>query len=447
MLDIFKTSAIPQEANHFYSQILEKIQKTDDKHCLSHPDWKFAAKIFGNSTYLSRKLLNKSHLLVESLKQNELQQQKNYKDHYNALLQIQNSSKNFNELLINFKNYKYKEYLRLTLQELHLFNQKQIYKEFSGLAYAITTIVTKVLYKEIIHSYDLNEEDVGGFAIIAMGKLGGMELNYSSDIDLIGLYDLDKQHKKISNHEIFDKLFRKITQVLSHQDEHGFLYRVDWDLRPEGKSGSLSNSFLAMEKYYQAFGEEWERQAYIKANVIYQKEGVGNQFLDMMKHFTYRKYLDEKTVKKISDMKSKIIDHLNKNNTNGLNIKLAKGGIRDVEFITQGLQLLYGGKHKELQNQNTLETLEVLMNLKIISPSQLQNLTTGYLFLRRVESAIQMENEQQTHVIKDTNEHKLKLARRIGIIESDNQAVTLFQDELSTTMDLIHKIFMEYYGE
>ena len=282
--------------------------------------------------------------------------------------------------------------------------------------------------------------------MISMGKLGGRELNYSSDIDLIGLYAEEKDHKIITNHELFTKIFTKFTKVLSTQGEIGFFYRVDWDLRPEGRTGTLANSMSAMETYYQTFGEDWERQAFIKADIYFEALSLGKEFLKFIEPFVYRKYFDRQMLEKIWDIKSRILEENIVRNLSGNNIKLGRGGIRDSEFLIQGLQLVYGGKNPELRCNHTLSALEKLLEFKILTEQDSYGLQEGYLFLRRVETALQMEEERQIHVIKNSPEEILKIARRLEFQQSKQEAINLFQEKLLKTQAEIYKIFERFYN-
>jgi len=348
--DSFKYTANPDEANHFFDEfnkaLKETISPNDEKNNF--------LKIFGNSRFLSQFIINNPDVYQGYQKSPYQKKEKPFEVFQNEVAKLKDDT------LVPLKKYKYQEYVRITIKELMGWDQTIVYKELSSLALAIVQKLTKNICGELMDSYKIKKDKLGDFAILAMGKLGGLELNYSSDIDLIGLYDKDQDYQTISSHELFVKLYTKLGQLLGDTDQNGFLFRTDWDLRPEGKSGTLANSITAMEHYYELFGMEWERQAYIKARVLYQKNKLGDQTVAMLTPFVYRKALDEKTIKNIWDMKAKIIQELQKKPLNGINIKLDEGGIRDIEFFIQGFQLLYGGKIEDLRDQNTISTLKKL---------------------------------------------------------------------------------------
>lgn len=447
----FSQAANPEQAEHFYSEFCQSF-KTHFKKDFQPEANQSLLKIFGNSRFLSQYLIQ--HPECAQKYQDDQYKDKEkplsvFTQEINSLIVDKNRSEKV-DLFLLLKKYKYQEYLRLTLKELYLKNQYEIYREFSHLAFAISQLALSDLKKNLEQKHTLSPQHTGDYTLIAMGKLGGLELNYSSDIDLIGLYECDEtnsQKGKLNNHEFYCKLFSEFGKRLSQFDAHGFLYRVDWDLRPEGKTGTLANSFAAMESYYSAFIEEWERQAYIKANVIYENHKLGKEFLKMMHSFTYRKYLDAKAINNIQDMKSKIMIELNKKKIDGVHIKLGHGGIRDIEFLTQAFQLLHGGKIKGLKTTNTVDALQILDQENLLPKETITFLKQSYYFLRRIESALQMENEQQIHVIKNNPQERLKVARRLGLNQNESEAVDILNEKLSQTLTLVSETYKKYLLE
>lgn len=349
------------------------------------------------------------------------------------------------ELYTALKKYKYQEFVRLTIKELLGFDQNMIYRELSHLALAIVKRVGKELQQQLLKEQNLTNKDIGEFTIFTMGKLGGLELNYSSDIDLIGIHAQDKPLKDSNTHEFYAKFFIKLGQILSQTDQHGFLFRVDWDLRPEGKSGTMTNSLVSCETYYTTFGAEWERQAFIKAAPLYPEQHLDQQLVKMLTPFVYRKTFDEKTIQNIWNMKANIVKAWQQKQSSALNIKLDAGGIRDIEFFAQGFQLLYGGKTPALRSRNTVATLQELAKQKLISPTESQILIDSYLFLRRLESCIQMQDEQQSHTVKNDTQHKLELARRLGLSGENDQVVEKLEQKIKDVGTQVKSLFEKVY--
>ena len=199
--------------------------------------------------------------------------------------------------------------------------------------------------------------------VLGMGKLGGSELNFSSDVDLIFCFPENGKtafSRPISNSEFFIRQARLFIKLLTTQTADGFVYRVDTRLRPNGDSGALCLSFSAMDNYYQLHGRDWERYAFIKANIVAGDRERGQQLLNNLLPFVYRKYLDFAAVESIRDMKEMIERELMRKKELEKNIKLGPGGIREVEFIAQAHQLIRGGRNKNLQQRSLLTVLNQL---------------------------------------------------------------------------------------
>jgi glutamate-ammonia-ligase adenylyltransferase len=265
---------------------------------------------------------------------------------------------------------------------------------------------------------------VSEFAVLGMGKLGGQELNYSSDIDLIYIYtsshgetqpDPSQSIKciKISNHEYFSKLARKITSYINEITSEGNVFRVDLDLRPDGPSGEITSSLASCETYYQSWGRTWERQAMIKARVSAGSEALGSEFFSMMEPFIYRRSLDFEAIEEIKSMKNSI-NQSQKCKKYG-NIKLGFGGIREIEFFIQAYQLLFGGRDKELRTRGSLKALQVLKDKNIIVEEDYLCLSEAYIFLRHLENRVQITFGLQTHQLPENQADRVVLAKKMRI--------------------------------
>jgi len=255
--------------------------------------------------------------------------------------------------------------------------------------------------------------------VLAMGKLGAHELNFSSDIDLIFAYPHAGQTqngpKSISNEEFFSRLGRQLITVLDQVTADGFVFRVDMRLRPFGDSGPLVASFDAFENYYQIHGREWERYAMIKARAISGGE-YGEQLLNILRPFIYRRYLDYGTYDALRDMKKRIETEMQRKSMAD-NVKLGPGGIREVEFIGQAFQLIRGGRDRELQQRQILNVLATLGRKQILPSFVVIELDSAYRFLRRVENRLQQYADQQTHILPAEEQARLRLAYSMGFSE------------------------------
>jgi [glutamine synthetase] adenylyltransferase / [glutamine synthetase]-adenylyl-L-tyrosine phosphorylase len=257
--------------------------------------------------------------------------------------------------------------------------------------------------------------------IIGMGKLGGGELNFSSDIDLIASYADAGQTdggKSIDHQDYFSRLVQLISQRLSEVSDDGFPFRVDWRLRPFGASGQLACSFAAMEQYYQREGRDWERYAWIKARPISAAQADGLSLIESLRPFVYRRYLDYAAFEGLRDMKLALDAQVRrKGNTD--NLKLGPGGIREIEFIVQLQQLIRGGREPALRLCGTLPALHQLREMGILREREAVDLRDAYRFLRRSENLIQMLQDEQSHTLPTAITQKECVAHFMGYASVD----------------------------
>ena len=261
------------------------------------------------------------------------------------------------------------------------------YEDVVGIYSFFADLVIQKTFAFYAESFNCKKEN---FYIIAMGKLGGQELNVASDIDLIFAHDNDTLDNQQSS-----ELAKKIIYALENNDENGFVFHVDIRLRPHGSEGRLVPSLNFLEDYYLNYGREWERYAWIKHRVIV---GDVDKISNLITPFVYRKYLDYKTISEIRNLKKLIKKDLNEKNK--LNdIKLGVGGIREIEFIVQAIQLIRGGKNPHLRLKNTLASLQQIFYEKALNKEEFTNLKSAYIFLRNTEHRIQYLDNKQTHLI------------------------------------------------
>ena len=255
------------------------------------------------------------------------------------------------------------------------------------------------------------------FVVLALGKLGGQELNYSSDIDLIFLYDEDGQTvgpRSVTNAEFFARMGGAIVRLLSDHSAMGQAYRVDMRLRPEGDQGPLARSFAATLGYYENAGRTWERQALIKCRPIAGDLDLGGEFLQAIAPFVYRRYLGAAEIGEIKAMKRRIEARTHAAGGDESEVKTGRGGIRDVEFVVQFLQLLHGGGTPSVRHGNTLMAISRLEGIGCLSIEERGIMEDTYRFLRRVEHRLQVMFDRQTHEMPTDPEGRRTLAIRMG---------------------------------
>jgi glutamate-ammonia-ligase adenylyltransferase len=253
--------------------------------------------------------------------------------------------------------------------------------------------------------------------VLAMGKLGAYELNLSSDIDLIFAYDESGETqgvpRSISNRDFFTKLGQKLIQVLDKKTAEGFVFRVDMRLRPYGDSGALVLNYDAMEQYYQQQGRDWERYAMIKARLVCGDPQQAAPLLDMLRRFTFRRYLDFSSIDSLRELKRQIEREVVKKGMAD-NVKLGKGGIREIEFVVQLFQLIHGGRDKDLQPAPVIPMLAVLAEKQLLEQSDVDILQQAYFFLRNTEHLLQAWRDEQTQMLPTDAARQIRVAWLMG---------------------------------
>jgi len=253
--------------------------------------------------------------------------------------------------------------------------------------------------------------------VLAMGKLGGRELNFSSDIDLVFLFSEKGQTdgaRVVENEEYFNRLGRELIRLLDVRNEQGFVFRVDMRLRPFGDSGPLVVSLASLEDYLQEHGRDWERYAWIKARPIVGAQAFEAGTRDFVRPFVYRRYLDFGVIESLRDMKALIAREVARRELDQ-DLKLGRGGIREIEFIVQSMQLVRGGSDRRLQNASLLDVLPLLAGSKLVSPADIAELTDAYLVLRKAENALQMIRDEQTHSLPADTVDRARLCVNMGV--------------------------------
>jgi len=403
--------------------------------------------LFGSSQFLAYYCISEPEVLIQTLK--NLKGPLEKEDYLKELKTI-TLNNTIDELMANLRNFKKKEMLRLTF--LDLMGKADLVNtmlDLSNLASAAleATLDSAVGYMKQRYGDPVGTDPYqkGGteFSVIGMGKLGGEELNYSSDIDLLYVYSSEKGEtsgvvsshgiriNRISNHEFYCKLGELLIKTLQTTTGEGFAYRVDLRLRPEGQSGDIAMSLRSYETYYESWGRTWERAALLKARPVAGNERIGKEFLETVRPFVYRKYLDLSAVDEIRQMKLKIDNAFRKGD-----IKRGYGGIREIEFFTQALQLLYGGRETLLRERGTLKALHRISQKGIISNGEYYTLSLSYNFLRKLEHRLQVIHDLQTHSLPEDKHELIALGRRMGFANMED-----FQRELNQHTDSVHSIY------
>ena len=339
------------------------------------------------------------------------------------------------------RRFRNKEMMRLIWRDLNeLATVDEILEDLSKLAdiclQAAVSHHTHVLEEK--HGVPRNPDgETQKLIVIGLGKLGGCELNLSSDVDIIFCYpdrgECDGR-RGLDNEQFFTRLSRSVIRSLSEITADGFCFRVDTRLRPFGDSGPLVSSFAALEQYYQREGRDWERYALIKARPVAGDIETGEQLLGILKPFVYRRYIDFGAIEALRDMHENVTeDALRKDRLN--DIKRGPGGIREIEFLVQTFQLLRGGREVGLQTPSIFKATACLQELQMLSSEAALELLDAYRFLRKTENRIQALHDQQTHSVPE-GEDGLRVARAMGFADMPG-----FQLALAQTRETVQSLF------
>ena len=353
-----------------------------------------------------------------------------------------------------FARFRRRELLRIYLRDIRrLATIAEITEEISNLADAILESALERARREIDNRFGQPQQTdskgrftPSGFCIAALGKLGSKELNYSSDIDLLFIYSAEGKttggsRESVTNREYFVKLAEYITKLVGSPSGEGAAYRVDLRLRPHGSLGALALSVSDMIRYFKTEARAWERQVLIRSRGCAGDTDLFKQFNAAVEDLIFsRKETIETALENVRRSKERIdLENINKR---GFDVKLGRGGIREIEFLAQALQLAYGGKDKWLRSPHTLISLSRLADRKYISESELSELSAAYEFLRRAEHVLQMKNGVQTHTIPAEPEKRALLARKMAFASTGE-----FESDLIETTGNVSRIFSRIFGE
>jgi [glutamine synthetase] adenylyltransferase / [glutamine synthetase]-adenylyl-L-tyrosine phosphorylase len=331
--------------------------------------------------------------------------------------------------------------LRIVLRDvLGIATLPEVTEELSNLADAVLDVAYRRIREQFVLRHGaprLADGSACGFSVIALGKLGGQELNYSSDIDLMFVYGGNGETdgpNPVSNKEFFKKVANEYTELLSTYTGDGLVYRVDLRLRPDGTLGEICVSLDGAKRYYQDRARDWEKQMLIKARVAAGEEGPGAQLLEFVEPLIYQSSLDFHAVEAVSETRQRIREKVaaKRSLPAGLDVKLAPGGIRDIEFLVQCLQRLHGGREQWVRHGGTMIALFRLRDKGLLSDIEYARLAAAYQFLRSVEHRLQLLDDRQTHALPAAADEVEVLARKMP---SDGTGVALTAVRLQQKLD------------
>jgi glutamate-ammonia-ligase adenylyltransferase len=384
------------------------------------PHLSITAKLFAASQFLANYCITHPEELSSSIKERKKDLTKKLLKE-RAIKEITfDKYARLDDMMRVLRQFKKRYLLRITIRDIT--GETDIQSSMDELTILAEIIISEALeysWKFMTLKYGMPSESV--ITLVAVGKLGGEELNYSSDIDLMAVYDNDDGqtsgipnqagviYNKITNHEFSCKVTELLSKLLSSQTEDGIAYRVDMRLRPQGQKGDIALPLKAYRTYYESWGRTWERMMLIRARPVAGDMKLGQAFIDAIRPFLWREALDYSEIEEIRGLKKKIDSTFSRDD-----IKRGYGGIRETEFFIQTFQLLYGGQNSSLRSYRILNAIQALKWMKKVPEEDLTILWDNYLYLRRVEHYLQMREDLQTHTLPSSDAELEILGKKMG---------------------------------
>jgi len=427
-----KASADPERSKHFLDSLAATAaQRQLEK--LSADSIRVLIALFGGSQALGDLLLAHPEWLpqLDFERLQHARRAQGFRHEVKSFLEPRLREDDYAGALAELRRFKQREMLRIAARDLaRLSNVVEITHELSDIADVCLEAVWRIAWQQFTRRFGRPfHQDANGhwqataFCVLGMGKLGGQELNYSSDVDVLFVYSDEGEVFKeppakkkmpravMSNHHFFSKLAETFIAEISRPTAEGFLFRIDLRLRPEGDAGPLCRSLESYENYYSQWGQTWERMMLIKARHVAGDETLAAEFLEMIQPFRFPPSISQNILHEVAAVKDRIENEVVGADELESNVKLGRGGIREIEFIIQSLQVLHAGRFPFLQVSQTLPCLEKLERYNLLSKDEVSQLGAAYRFLRDVEHRLQMENNLQTHTIPNDRRAQLRLAR------------------------------------
>lgn len=478
LMESISRTADPDQALNHWERMLASVSRTSFLDYLR--TWPrmldLLCMIFGNSDALAFTLIRDPTLVYWLAEEEVLSRPPTRKGMESALRKSIGHLTSKEVKLDALRRFRRREMLRIGVRDLlRLATVPETTGSLSDLACLLIHAVYEIVDSDLRQQYGvpMHRNRQGRwvetkFTVIGMGKLGGHELNYSSDVDLIYLYESHDGETRaprhgraaipagvgISNEEYFEILARELTRVLIEPTREGHVFRVDLRLRAEGSVGQLARSLEEYEKYYTARGQVWERLALLKASPVAGSYEVGRVFLRLVKRFVLGvggKMDREKALAIVQDVRA-VKDMIDAKMTNRghaqRNVKLGTGGIREIEFFVQTVQVLAGRNVPALLDRSTIGSLNRLAQKKLLSTEARNALTAAYLFLRDVEHKLQMVHDLQTHALPESFEELERCAIRMGYgTEDRKKAAELFHADHQHHTEMVHRTFRSFFVE
>ena len=444
----------PAAATRYLERLRQASPSAFDRITSSPAALQSAANIFGYSAFLSDAVLKNPEQILQVASSGNFYRVLSVEEYEERLYDFLGAGHGGVPSGVELARFRRRQLLRIALRDvLGVAGLAEITEELSSVADAILSVAYRHLRDDFVTRHGeprLADGSPCGFSVIALGKLGGQELNYSSDIDLMFIYGGNGQTdgpEVVTNKEFYKKVANQYTQLLSTYTAEGQCYRVDLRLRPDGTLGEVAISGEGARAYYGGRARDWEKQMLIKARVAAGEPEPGAALLEFVEPLIYQTSLDFRAVEAVSETRQRISEKMaaRRRSGGGLDIKLTPGGIRDIEFLVQCLQRLHGGREAWVRHGGTMFALFRLRDKGLLSGVEYARLASAYQFLRYLEHRLQLEDDRQTHTLPSDPEALGLLARKMPpaatgeALDADSLARSL-NDHLAAVREIYERV-------
>jgi glutamate-ammonia-ligase adenylyltransferase len=445
----------PETARQFMARLRQDFPSAYHRILATPAALRCAVSLFSYSRFLSESVLHNPERLLQVAASRS----------FNSVLTLENYRERLYSFLgagvpsaVDFARFRRQQLLRILLRDvLGAATLSNVTEELSNLADAILDVAYRRIRAELVARHGeprLEDGSLCGFSVISLGKLGGKELNYSSDIDLMFVYGGNGETDGpavLTNKEFYKKVSNQYTALLSSYTAEGQCYRVDLRLRPDGTLGEIAVSEEGARLYYSQRARDWEKQMLIKARISAGENEPGATLLEFVEPLIYQSSLDFRAVEAVSETRQRISEKLaaRRGGHGALDVKLTPGGIRDIEFLVQCLQRLHGGREQWVRHGGTVFALFRLRDKGFLSDGEYARLSAAYSFLRYLEHRLQMEEDRQTHTLPNSAARLDLLARKMppdatGIPLDGKDLKQRLQEHLSAVREIYHRVVHAY---
>ncbi len=418
---------------------------------------KLVVSLFGTSEFLSKIFISHPELLDSMVSRSYSSYLKKRETMEEELATLLAQAADFEERLDVLRRFRHEEFLRIGMNDIYgKLGQTEAALQLSDLADVCLAAAYSMGRQELARFGRPTWRDIEGnvreasFAIVGLGKMGGRELNYHSDLDIIYIYDrqgMTDGEKQITNHEYFAKLGQKIISILTTPTREGYVYKIDTRLRPSGNAGPLVTSLDSFTEYHRKEAQIWERQALTKARVVVGEEPLTGNIAEIVRHAVYGTGADETVRSEIHRLRTRMEVEIAKESAGSYNIKTGRGGMVDVEFVVQYLQLKHGRDFPEIRSTSTLTALKAMRSCGLLPAVDFELLLAGYKFLRRLENRLRIIHDYSMNDLGGPPKYLNKLAHRLGYDPKLKNPGDVLMADYETTTSAVRDVYTRIFED